>query len=445
MKSEMFLRLPVGKLFAKCVIPAVITALFGVLYSVIDGIFVGRYLGEDALAAVNLVMPVIMIVEALSNMIAAGASVSISILLGKGNREAASRIFSVSVKIILAFSCVVAVAGFAFAGAFIRLIAPGANEEAIRLGAEYLQVFAAFGPLIPVYFATDNFLRVCGKQRLSMIINIVSQVINIGLNYLLIVQLHYGVRAAAAASSVSIVFGSLFTLLLFMNRRMDVYYAKGGVPKAQFFRILANGSSEFFGSIAASIMSMVMNLFLLKFGGTVAVAAFSIVMYVDQVIGAVTFEISGSLQPAISYCYGAGALERMKGIFRRVLAATAILSVSAFAVMFFIGPDLAAIFIRPGDTALLEMSETAVRIFAFTYLIGWIDTCFSSLFTALDRPGQSLLIVVFGTCVFPIGLLFFLTAVWGLNGIWMMPAAAACASGILTLALAKTLSILERT
>ena len=439
MKSEMYITLPIRKLFIKCVIPAVVTSVFSVLYSVVDGIFVGRYLGEDALAAVNLIMPVIMIVESLSNMIATGASVNVSILLGKNKREDASRIFSFSLMFIIVVSCVISVIGFLFARQFITLIAPGANEEAVRFGVEYLKIYALFGPLIPVYFATDNFMRVCGRQRLSMIINVATQIINVVLDYILIVLLDQGVRAAAAASCISIVLGSVLTMALFMGRSMDVYYVRGYISIKRFLRIALNGASEFFGGIAESIMSIIMNLFLLRYGGTTAVAAFSIVMYVDQVIGMTSFAISDSMQPAISYCYGAKAGDRLKSIFRAVLALTVALSVFTFLLMYFAGPSVAGIFIKPGETDLMEMSVTAVKIFSFSYLTGWIDTCFSSLFTALDRPGRSLISAVFGTLIFPVAFLFILTAVWGLNGVWLMASVSGIASGVLTLILIKTM------
>ena len=112
MDSEIFGKMPPTRLFFHCAVPAVVTSVFGALYSVVDGMFVGRYLGEDALAAVNLVMPVIMIIEALSNMIATGASVNISILLGEHKREEASRVFSFSVRFILLFSCLIGLLGY---------------------------------------------------------------------------------------------------------------------------------------------------------------------------------------------------------------------------------------------------------------------------------------------------------------------------------------------
>ena len=264
MNSELFANLPPTKLFFRCAVPAVITSVFGALYSVVDGVFVGKYLGEDALAAINLIMPIIMIVEAISNMIATGASVNMSILLGQHKQEEASRVFSFSVKFILLFSFGIGLLGFFFAKPFVTLISPGASENAITLSTEYLKVYSLFAPLIPIYFATDNYLRVCGREKLSMILNVTSQFANVILDFILIAVLHQGVKAAAIASCVSIGAGSLVSLFLFRGKRMDVYYTKENIPVSQFFSIIANGSSEFFSSIATSVMSVVMNLFLLK-------------------------------------------------------------------------------------------------------------------------------------------------------------------------------------
>jgi putative MATE family efflux protein len=440
MDSEIFEKLPPTKLFFRCAVPAVITSVFGALYSVVDGIFVGKYLGEDALAAVNLIMPIIMIVEAISNMIATGASVNISVLLGQHKREEASKVFSFSVKFILLFSCGIGILGFFFAKPFVSFISPGASENAITLSTEYLRVYSLFAPLIPIYFATDNYLRVCGKQKLSMIINVTTQISNVIFDFILIAVLHQGVRAAAVASCISIAAGSGVSLFLFRGKRMDVYYTKENIPVSQFFGIVANGSSEFFSSIATSIMSVVMNLFLLKYGGTTAVAAFSIVMYVDSIIGMMNFGICDSLQPAISYCYGAGSLDRLKAILKRITIATVAVSVVSFLFMLFVGPHAAKLFIKESDKELLRVSIIAIKLFSFSYLVGWIDMCFSSLFTALERPVRSLLVSLFGTLIFPIAFLFLLTSICGLNGVWLMASAAALASAVLTLMLAKTLS-----
>ena len=439
--ASIFASLPPTRLFIRCAVPAAVTSVFGALYSVADGIFVGRFLGEDALAAVNLMMPVILIVEALSNMVATGASVNISLLLGRGDREGASRFFSFAVKLIIAFSCLVGLLGILFARQFVAFVAPGANEEAISLAVEYLTVYSVFAPLVPVYFATDNFLRVCGKQRFGMIVGIATQTANVLMDFILIALLHQGVMAAAVSSCLAISVGSVVTLLAFRGKRLDVYYTGGKLTARQLGRIVANGASEFFSSIATSVMGIVMNLFLLHYGGTQAVAAFSIVMYVDSVIGMLSFGVCDALQPALSYCYGAKAFDRLKAIFKRVLVATVVIAVTSFVFMLFAGPYAATIFVKPGDDALLHLSIVAVRLFSFSYLVGWIDLCFSSYFTALDQPMRSLVVSLVGTLVFPIAFLLLLASQFGLNGVWLSSTAAATASGLLTLALAKTLKL----
>lgn len=439
--ASIFASLPPTRLFVRCAVPAAVTSVFGALYSVADGIFVGRFLGEDALAAVNLMMPVILIVEALSNMVATGASVNISLLLGRGDREGASRFFSFAVKLIIAFSCLVGLLGILFTRQFVAFMAPGASEEAISLAVEYLTVYSVFAPLVPVYFATDNFLRVCGKQRFGMVVGIATQTANVAMDFVLIVLLHQGVMAAAISSCLAIAVGSFVTLLAFRGKRLDIYYTGGALTARQLGRIVANGASEFFSSIATSIMGIVMNLFLLHYGGTQAVAAFSIVMYVDSVIGMLAFGVCDALQPALSYCYGAGAFDRLRAIFKRVLVATVAIAVGSFLFMLIAGPYAAAIFVKPGDEALLHLSVVAVRLFSFSYLVGWIDLCFSSYFTALDRPARSLAVSLAGTLVFPIAFLLLLASQFGLNGVWLSSTAAATASGLLTLALAKTLKL----
>lgn len=441
MDSEKFTNLPPNKLILQCAIPAIITSVFGALYAVIDGMFVGRYLGENALASINLIMPIIMIVEALSNMIATGASVNISMQLGAKKRKEASDIFSFSIKVIIAISCILGILGFAFARPFVEFIAPGAEAEAIAYSVDYLKVYAIFSPLIPVYFAIDNYLRVCGKHNFSMIVGVVSQLANVVLDFIFILVWKQGIVAAAIASCISIAGGSLVMLVAFTGKRLDVYYTRDSISWKHFFHIIANGASEFFSTISMSIMSIIMNVFLLRYGGTTAIAAFSIVMYVDSVIGMVNFGVCDSLQPAISYCYGAGKIERMKDIFRRVVIGIIVISVLAFLFMFFAGPYVATVFIRPGDVELKNVSDIAIKIFSLSYLVGWIDMCYSSYFTAIDKPVRSLMVSIFGTLIFPVMFLCLLTKLYGLTGVWLMTFVAGCASGVLTLILAKTMKI----
>ncbi len=444
MNSKIFEKLSPTKLFFRCAIPSIITMVFGALYQIADGLFVGRFIGEGALAAVSLVMPVIMIVFAFSNMIATGASARIAILLGEKKREEAARVFTVSVKVILGISCIIGVIGFFFAEFFVRLLAPGATEQAIEYAAIYLRVYAIFSPLVPIYHAMDNFLRVCGKEKLSMWLGIGSQALNILLDVILIVFLNQGVWAAAFTSCLAMAIGSVIMLCVFRGKRMDIYYTKESIPRRTFLRILANGSSELFSNIAVSVMAIAYNFFLLTYGGTTAVAAFSVIMYVDSVIGMTIFGMCDALQPPISYCYGAGLTDKVKALFRRVVLAAITLSVLSWLFMMFLGRYVAPLFVKPEDTELLALSIIGMRIFSLSYLPGWVDMCFSSYFTALERPIRSFLTSFFGTLVFPIAFLFLLTNIWQLNGVWLTAVVSATASGILTLLFAFTMKIEEK-
>lgn len=435
MDSEIFEKLPPTKLFFRCAVPSMITMAFGALYQIADGLFVGRFIGGDALAAVNLIMPIIMIVFGFANLIATGASVRIAVLLGEKNRDEASRVFTFTLKVIFLISCFLGVLGLLFAESFVRFLAPGATEQAIEYGITYTRVYAAFAPLILIFHATDNYLRVCGKEKISMWLSVGTQVFNIVLDVILIVILGQGVWAAAFTSCLAMALGSVITLCMFRKKRMDLYYTKGRIKRAIFLRILANGSSEFFSSISMSIMSIVFNFFLLKYGGTTAVAAFSVIMYVDSIVGMLVFGMADSLQPAISYCYGAGLMDKVKAIFRRVIWGAVMLSAASLLFMFFAGQYVAPLFVKPEDTELLKVSIIGMKLFSFSYLTGWVDMCFSSYFTALERPARSMLVSFFGTLIFPIVALFVMTPFLELNGVWLSSFVSSTASAILTIML----------
>ena len=310
---------------------------------------------------------------------------------------------------------------------------------AIEYGITYSRVYAAFAPLMLIFHATDNYLRACGKEKLSMWLSIGTQTLNILLDVILIVFLGQGVWAAAFTSCLSMALGSVITLCLFRGKRMDLYYTKGKIKLSVFLRILANGSSEFFSSISMSIMSIVFNFFLLKYGGTTAVAAFSVIMYVDSFVGMFLFGMADSLQPAISYCYGAGLMDKVKAIFRRIILGAVVLSVASLLFMMFAGQYVAPLFVKPEDTELLKVSIIGMKLFSLSYLTGWVDMCFSSYFTALERPGRSLLTSFFGTLVFPIGVLFLLTPTLKLNGVWLSSVASCTVSAVFTVMLFLTM------
>lgn len=428
--EKLFESLPPTRLFFRCALPSMISMAMLSLYTVADGIFVGRYVGPNALAAVNLVMPLIMMSFALVDLVAVGSSVQISIRLGEKNERAANRIFSFCTGLIVALSCVIGLGGFFLAGPMVSLM--GAEAEVTAMGAEYMQVYAVFAPVIMVFFAVDNYLRICGRVRYSMILNVVTALLNIVLDFLFLVVFRWGVAAAAAASCLSIALGTVLGFLPFVMGRLPLRFVRGTISARQLGNILANGSSEFFSSIAGSVMMVILNSVLLRLSGSMAVAAFSIVMYVDSIVGSLLFGMADSIQPAISYNYGARRRDRMLALEKGVLLTGAAVSLAALLWMQLGGQYVIPLFIQGDDPALLEMSLRAMRLFSLSYLLGWAGTCLSSFFTALNRPGRSLILAFSKTLVFPLACLAVLPAALGLDGVWLT----APAAGVLTAALA---------
>ena len=427
--SFIFEKMPPTRLFIKCAVPAVLSMLFSGIYSIADGIFVGRCIGSDALAAVNLVMPLISIAFALAELIAVGSSVQLASLLGQKKNNAANRTFSVCVKVIIGISIIIRP----------MLSLMGAEGTALEYSIQYIRVYALFSPLIIVYFAVDNYLRICGKQNYSMVLNIATAVLNIVLDFLFLVVFKWGVWAAALTSCVSISIGTVLAFYPFLQNKLELKFVKGTIPLKQFWHLAANGSSEFFANIAGSVFAFILNIVLLSIGGATAVAAMSVVMYAESIASAVIIGACESLQPAISYCQGAGLKERVIALEKRILFFAAALSLMACLLLRFCGGFIVPLFIKPGDTELLHLSIHAMKIYSLSYLVNWIDGCLSAFLTALGKAGRSFVLSITGTLILPLASLAVLVPNLGFDGVCYMPLFAGAVNGILSLILVLTI------
>ena len=436
-KNSMFEKLPPTELLLRCAVPAALSMIFNGLYSMADGIFVGRCIGADALAAVNLVMPLLSIAFSLAELIATGSSVQLAMLLGQKEQDRANRTFSVCVKVIVGMSVLIGLVFFFLCRPM--LIGMGATGNALQYSLEYIRVFAAFSPLIIVFFAVDNYLRICGKQNYSMILNIITAVLNVVLDYIGIVVLRKGIWAAALASCISISVGTGMAFYPFLRNRLELKLVSGTIPWEQFVQLLANGSSEFFSSIAGSVFSFILNVVLLSVGGATAVAAMSIVMYVESLVASMLFGMADSMQPAISYCKGAGLHRRVWALERRVLLAAAILSLSVCFMLRHFGAFVVPLFVKSGETELLTLSIQAMRLYALSYLVNWVDGCLSGFLTALEQAGRSFIASITGTLVFPLVGLAVLVPAIGLQGVCLMPLFSGTISAVLAIVLVTTM------
>lgn len=416
------------RLFFRCAIPNMISMAVVSLYTIADGIFVGWYIGTEALAAINLVMPIIMMSFAFSDMVAVGSSVQIAISLGKKDEQMARRIFSTACLLILISAIIMGSLAWLFSYPLVHLL--GATGEVADLAVRYMRVYACFSALIMHFFAVDNYLRICGKVHYSMTMNVGMALANILLDWLFIGVAGWGIEAAALASCLSMMCGNLICFLPFFRGKLPLSFTRKWIRPRMLGNILANGSSEFFNNISGSVCMIIFNAALLSVSGYMAVAAFSIIMYVDSVVKSLLFGMGDALQPAISYNYGAGNTARIWAIERRVQAAGLILAAAVLLFMQTKGGTLVSLFAR-GDAALISMSVRGMRLFSLSYLFTWCAILSGSFFTALNRPVFSLTAAAGQTLFFPVLFLGILPQFLGLDGIWLSPAAAGGCSFLL--------------
>ena len=420
MTEKDFKTLPIWKIFAKCTVPNMLSMIFSSLYFIVDGIFIGRYVGEVGLAAVNISWPFLMITFAMADMIAVGSAVKISLTLGRGDKDYASKIFSTSVLLVFVLS--------AFFGSLAVVIAQYmdvflANDLILAdYTAKYLQHIGYFAVgFIPLY-AMDNYLRICGKVKLCMSINIMASLLNIFLDWLLLAKLGLGIESAAMATGISTSIGTVIALLIFASNKVTLKFTKPNLPLKDIVEIIYNGSSEFFGKIASSLISILTNAFLLSLGGAIAVTAYSIVMYIDGVVRSIIYGIVDSLQPPITYNLGANQPERVFGIYRLSLMVTGGISILAMIALVLVPEVWVNIFIDPLEQSTVQIAVTALLLFAPTYLTSWYNIVTGSILTSLDRPKESLIVMMLSSVVFPFISVIGFTFLFDLNGVFLTPA-----------------------
>ena len=419
MNQEFFGTAAPKKLFMKLAIPSLVSMLFSSIYMMVDGMFVGKVIGSKALAAVNLVFPIIMIVFAIGDMIAAGASVKIGIKLGEKKEKDASNIFSITILLMLIINSIFMILSLVFAKDIIFILIK--DKELASLSYKFAYVFILALPIIGPFFALDNYLRICGKANMSMWVNIIVSILNIILDAILIGYLKFGIEYAAFASALSMFIGALISLYPFIMKKVALRFIKPKVDVKEILYIVYNGSSEFFSNISGSIMSIITNGFLLHYGGPVGVAAYSIVMYIDALMSPVLFGMIDSILPVISYNYGAKNYKRISEFFKIICSVAFIISIITVIIILAFPNFLVGLFSSASDVDIIDMGKIALLLSAPSYLFDWFIMTVGCFLTGLEKATESIVVMLAESVVLPLILIVVLTKVMGVYGIFMVP------------------------
>ncbi len=414
--KELFAKTKPSKLFFLAAVPGAISMLASSLYGLFDGIFVGNILGDTAFAALNLAFPFVIINFSLADLIGVGSSVPVSIRLGENKDKEASNYFTCA--------CIMIFLAGIFMGALLYFAAPfliaiqGAEGELFELAVKYIRIYALFSPVTTAVFAFDNYLRICGKIRTSMALNIFMSVLTVVLEFLFLFVFRLGVEGAALAACFGMLAAIIIAFTPFAMGKMLLKFVK---PKFSLHLVkytVSGGVPAFLSNIAGRLTSILMNSALLRLGGQNAVSVYGVLMYAGDMVQPIFYGLCDSLQPAVSFNYGAGRKDRSWAIEKYCFISSAAVSIIAAAIAFAVPEFIAKLFLGNASFELIADTVFALRVFSVSFFFRWFVSASQSCLTAFDRPLAASVLSICNAFVFP-ALLLVLLYPLGLLGIWL--------------------------
>ena len=414
----------------KFTLPTIAMMIFTSIYGVVDGVFVSNCVGSDAFAAVNLIMPIIMILGSVGFMIGTGGSAIVSKTLGEGKKEKANEYFSMLVYLCVVSGVILSVIGIIFTGPIAVLL--GAKGSIAKDCVTYGRTVFFMLTGLFLQNAFQSFLVVAEKPKLGLFVTLLAGFTNMFLDFLFVYVLRFGVFGAALATGISQFVGSVIPIIYFAGGKNNVLkLTKCRFNKDIIIKTCINGSSEMVTNMSMSLVNILYNMQLMKYIGTNGVVAYGIIMYVGFIFVGPYMGYAVGSAPVISYHYGAGNKDELKNLFKRSLTIIIVSSVVMTLIAEIIAGYLAGIFVSY-DNNLLELTTEAIRIYAVSYLISGINIFASSFFTALNNGVVSAVISFMRMFVFQIVMILLLPVVLGISGIWTAVIAAEVLSVVIS-------------
>ena len=421
MKTQLSDHFDYKKLF-RFTLPSIVMMIFTSIYGVVDGFFVSNFVGKTPFAAVNFIMPVLMILGGMGFMFGTGGGALIAKTLGEGKREKANSIFSLLVYSAAALGVLLAALGIAF----MREIASALGAEGQMLAdcVLYGRIVLLALPFLVLQFAFQSFFVTAEKPGLGLASTLASGITNIVLDALFMAVLGWGITGAAAATALSQMVGGVFPLVYFsMPNKSILRLGKTGFDGKSLLATCINGSSELTTNISMSVVNMLYNIQLNSYAGEDGIAAYGVLMYVNLVFISVFIGYSVGVAPVVGYHYGAGDKTELKNLRKKSLRIIISSSFVMFALALLLSRPLSGIFVGY-DKTLFDITVHAFSIYSFSFLFAGVAIFGSSFFTALNNGLVSALISFLRTLVFQVLAVLVFPLIWELNGIWFSIVAA---------------------
>lgn len=411
-------------------LPAIMMLVFTSIYSVVDGFFVSNFVGKVPFAAINFVMPYLIILGCVGFMFGTGGGALIAKTLGEGDRKRANELFSMIVYAGLLSGVVLAVVSLLLLRPIVTLM--GAEGPLFENCIIYGNIILAALPFFMLQYEFQCLFATAGKPTLGLSITVAAGLTNMILDAVFVAVFQWGLVGAAAATAASQAVGGIIPLMYFARKNTSyLQLGRCRFSRSALLKACANGSSELMSNISSSVVSLLFNLQLMQYAGEDGVAAYGVLMYVSMIFQSIFMGYAVGVAPTIGYQYGARNHSELRSLRKKSFHLIGIFSVAMFLTGQLLCRPLAMIFVSY-DAALLEMTVHAFSIFSFSFLLSGIGIFGSAFFTALNDGLTSALVSFLRILVFQCTAVLILPMFWKLDGIWMSVVVAEALAAIVT-------------
>lgn len=432
-KSEIKLsdHFTLGRLL-RFIAPSIAMVVFTSIYSVVDGFFVSNYAGSVQFAALNFIMPFIMILSTIGFMFGQGGTALVSMTLGKGDKEEADSLFSLITYFVIVLGIIFSIIGYFTMPAVAKAF--GADGKMLPHCVIYGRVLMV--GLVPFMLQNmfQSFFITAEKPKLGFIVILAAGISNIILDWLFVGVFKLGLPGAAMATDASEIVGGLAPLFYFFSRKNSslIHLGKTHMEWGALGKAATNGSSEFMNNIASSFVGILYNKVLMSYLGEAGVSAYGVIMYVMFFFLSIFIGLAMGAAPIVGFDYGAENKKELHNILMLSLKIITVSGILMFVCAEIFAYGLSYIFVSY-DKELLDLTVKAFRLYSFMFLICGFNVFSSSFFTALSNGGISALISFVRTFIAESISVLFLPKLIGANGIWLSATVAECIALVLTI------------
>lgn len=418
-----FSSVEISTLFRKLLIPTVLGMVFSAIFVITDGIFVGKGIGSDALAAVNITAPLFMITAGIGLMFGVGSSVVASIHLSQGKR----RVASINITQALVFSTLLILIMSALCFYYIEPLAKllGSSDRLLPLAVEYMAWYLPFLVFYEILNIGMFCIRLDGSPTYAMMCNAIAAILNIILDYIFIFEFGWGIMGAAFATSLGTVVGGLMTLIYLLKFSRSLHLCRIKLSIKSMMLTLRNvgymiklGSSAFISEASIACMMFLGNYVFIHYLGEDGVAAFSIACYFFPIIFMVYNAIAQSAQPIISYNFGAGQPDRVRKALHLAIRTALICGISFFIITVLCRQNIVSLFIDRSYAAF-DIAVNGIPYFGIGFIFFAFNMIGIGYYQSVERGQRAMIITLLRGVVFMLIGFLVLPKILGVPGIWL--------------------------